>query len=98
MKKIQQDSVDLAFQMGAARNVVVIRRSLKEWYFTFDADDPVTKKTETFALLTQRGQLRLWADPRVLFTFLEERFNVKNGKFLLQEETTNETSTPPSSR
>jgi hypothetical protein len=34
----------------------------------------------------------------VLFAFLEERFNVKDGTFLLQEETTNETSTPPSSR
>jgi hypothetical protein len=98
MKKIQQDSVDLAFQMGAARNVVVIKRSQKEWYFTFDADDPVTRKTETFALLTQRGQLKLWADPRTLFAFLEERFNVKNGTFLLQEDLPNETSTPPSSR
>lgn len=96
MKKIQQDSVDLAFQMGAAKSVVVIRRSLKEWYFTFEADDPVTNKPETFALLTQRGQLRVWADPRVLFTFLEERFNVKNGTFLLQEEPPNEKGTPPS--
>jgi len=98
MKKIQQDSVDLAFQMGAARNVVVIKRSHKEWYFTFDADDPVTRKTETFALLTQRGQLKIWADPRTLFAFLEERFDVKNGTFLLQEDSPNETSNPPSSR
>lgn len=98
MKKIQQESVDLAFQMGAARNVVVIKRSLKEWYFTFDADDPVTQKTETFALLTQRGQLKLWADPRTLFAFIQERFNVKNGTFLLQEETPNETISPPSTR
>lgn len=96
MKKIQQESVDLAFQMGAARNVVVIKRSRKEWYFTFDADDPVTQKTETFALLTQRGQLKLWADPRTLFAFLQERFNVKNGTFLLHEEPKDETNTPPS--
>lgn len=94
MKKIQQESVDLAFQMGAARNVVVIKRSLKEWYFTFEADDPVTKKPETFALLTQRGQLRLWADPRTLFAFLQERFNVQNGTFLLQEETHDEKGNP----
>lgn len=98
MKKIQQESVDLAFQMGAARNVVVIKRSQKEWYFTFDADDPVTQKTETFALLTQRGQLRLWADPRTLFAFLQERFNVKNGTFQLQEEPPNETNSPSSTR
>lgn len=98
MKKIEQGSVDLAFQMGAARNVVVIRRSLKEWYFTFEADDPMTNKPETFALLTQRGQLRLWADPRKLFAFLEDRFDVKNGTFRLQEEASNETSNPPSTR
>jgi hypothetical protein len=96
MKKIQQESVDLAFQIGAARNVVVIKRSLKEWYFTFEADDPVTKKPETFALLTQRGQLRLWADPRTLFAFLQERVNVQHGKFLLQEETHDEKGNPSS--
>ncbi|NAP32491.1 MULTISPECIES: KorA family transcriptional regulator [Pseudomonas syringae group] len=98
MKKIQQDSVDLAFQMGAARNVVVIKRSLKEWYFTFDADDPVTGKTETFALLTQRGQLKLWADPRTLYSFLEERLDVKHGTFVLQEDSQHETSNPQRSR
>ena len=97
MKKIQQESVDLAFQIGAARNVVVIKRSHKEWYFTFEADDPVTKKPETFALLTQRGQLKIWADPRTLFAFLQERFNVQHGKFLLKEEAQHEKGNSPGS-
>lgn len=86
MKKIQQESVELAFQLGTARNIVVIKRSHKEWYFTFEANDPITSKTETFALLTQRGQLRLWADPRTLFAYLQDRFNVQHGNFTLTEE------------
>lgn len=86
MKTIKQDSVETAFEIGAATNVVVIQRSAKEWYFTFDAVDPVSGNTETFALLTQRGQLRLWADPRTLFAFLKERFNVLQGTFQLVEE------------
>lgn len=97
MKKIQQESVDMAFQVGAARNVVLIRRSDKEWYFTFEADDPVSEKPETFALLTQRGKLRLWADPRRLFAFLQERFNVQQGSFLLQEEIKDEKDNSPGS-
>lgn len=80
----------MAFQIGAARNVCVVMRSEKEWYFTFEADDPVTKKPETFALLTQRGQLRLWADPRRLFAFLQEKFNVASGTFLLNEDSPDE--------
>lgn len=90
MKTIQQESVDLAFEKGKARNVVVVCRSRKEWYFTFEADDPVSGKAETFALLTQRGALRLWADPRTLFTFLQERLNVTHGHFTLVEESKDE--------
>ncbi|PPD29250.1 MAG: KorA protein [Methylomonas sp.] len=90
MKTIKQESVETAFEIGAATNVVVIQRSAREWYFTFDAEDPVSGKTETFALLTQRGQLRLWADPRTLFAFLKERFNVLQGTFQLVEETQHE--------
>jgi len=97
MKTIQQESVDLAFQRGQAKNVVVVCRSVKEWYFTFESDDPVSKKTETFALLTQRGVLRIWADPRTLFSFLKERLNVTDGKFLLIEESQHEKGNLPRS-
>lgn len=85
----------MAFQIGAARNICVVMRSDKEWYFTFEADDPITNKPETFALLTQRGQLRLWADPRRLFAFLKEKFNVQHGTFLLHEDLPNEKDQPP---
>ncbi|WP_420917568.1 hypothetical protein [Pseudomonas protegens] len=78
--------------MGAARNIVVIKRSAKEWYFTFEADDMVTGKPEKFALLTQRGQLRVWADPRTLFAYIQEKFAVTDGKFILQEDVNNEIS------
>lgn len=95
MKTIQQHSVDVAFSQKAVRNVTVIRRTEKEWYFTFEADDPVTKKTVNYALQTQRGKLRTWADPRNLFEFLKER-GVNSGKFNLKEESDNGSDEGPS--
>ena len=89
MKVIEQQSVDKAFYQKAVREVTVVRRSEKEWYFTFIADDPVTKKPVTYALLTQRGKLRTWADPRLLFNFLNER-GVTYGNFKLDEESKHE--------
>jgi len=84
MKAIELHSVDLAFRQQDVRNVTVVRRAEKEWYFTFEADDPVSKKPVTYALLTQRGKLRTWADPRNLFDFLRKR-NVSTGTFHLEE-------------
>ncbi|EJE4644426.1 hypothetical protein BKG02_004779 [Vibrio parahaemolyticus] len=89
MRTIEQQSVDLAFSQKAVRNVTVVRRGEKEWYFTFEADDPVTSKPVTYAMLTQRGKLRVWADPRNLFEFLKDR-GVSSGMFKLQEESSNE--------
>ena len=97
MKQINQDSVERAFQLGAAREVTVVMRSHKEWYFTFVADDPLTKKPETYALLTQRGQLRIWSDPRRLYAFLQEKCNVASGKFNLNEVVKNEKNDPSDS-
>lgn len=91
MKTIEQHSVDLAFSQKAVRKVTVVRRAEKEWYFTFEADDPVTEKPVTYAMLTQRGKLRTWADPRNLFEFLKDR-GVGSGMFNLEEESSNESN------
>ena len=85
MKAIGQQRVDKAFAKEEARGVTVVRRSAKEWYFTFEADDPTTGTPTTYALLTQRGQLRTWADPRNLFDFLLERYGLRSGTFYLEE-------------
>jgi hypothetical protein len=74
-----------AFRKGGARNVEVIRRSDREWYFTFDVDNPETGETTTYVLWTQRGAPRLWADPRNMFRFLRRRFRVAKGTFQLSE-------------
>lgn len=84
MKAIELHSVDRAFRQQGGRNVTVVRRADKEWYFTFEADDPVSRKPVTYTLLTQRGKLRTWADPRNLFAFLYQR-NVIAGSFHLEE-------------
>lgn len=73
MKMIEQNSVDIAFSQRAAREITVVMRSEREWYFTFVADDPITGKPDKYTLLTQRGKLRTWADPKYLFKFLHER-------------------------
>jgi len=85
MKTIDQKSVDLAFESGAVKHVTVRKLSDKQWYFTFEADDPITGQISLFAVETQRGGLRTWADPRVLFEFLERR-GVGSGNFNLTED------------
>ncbi|WP_336293871.1 KorA family transcriptional regulator [Bartonella sp. CB169] len=84
MKMIEQNSVDTAFSQGVAREITIVRRSEKEWYFTFIADDPITGKPDKYTLLTQRGKLRTWADPKYLFKFLHER-GVVSGSFSLNQ-------------
>lgn len=95
MKAIGQHSVDIAFSQRQVREVTVVMRSKKEWYFTFVSDDPVTKKPVVYALLTQRGKLRTWSDPRNLFDFLRER-GVISGNFKLDEEQHHEAIEDPS--
>lgn len=85
MNLIDQKSVDLAFETGAVKRVLVGKISDREWYFTFEATDPKTGHQSCFALETQRGGLRTWADPRLLFDFLQKR-GVDEGRFKLKEE------------
>lgn len=94
MKTIAQQSVDRAFRQHDVRDITVVRRSEKEWYFTFIADDPVTHTPVTYALLTQRGKLRTWADPRNLFDFLQKR-GVFSGNFNLNEDSQHEPTEAP---
>ncbi|WP_254475081.1 KorA family transcriptional regulator [Bartonella sp. B1098] len=90
MKMIEQNSVDIAFNQRAAREITVVMRSEREWYFTFVADDPITGKPNKYTLLTQRGKLRTWADPKYLFKFLYER-GVICGSFNLNQDKEHET-------
>ncbi|GAA5107316.1 KorA family transcriptional regulator [Bartonella jaculi] len=90
MKMIEQNSVDTAFNQKAAREITIVMRSEREWYFTFIADDPVTGKPNEYTLLTQRGKLRTWADPKYLFKFLHTR-GVTYGNFKLNQEGKHET-------
>ncbi|EJF80499.1 KorA family transcriptional regulator [Bartonella doshiae] len=90
MKMIEQNSVDRAFNQKAAREITVVMHSEREWYFTFVADDPVTGEPNRYTLLTQRGKLRTWADPKYLFKFLHER-GVVYGSFKLNEDKKYET-------
>ncbi|UNE54078.1 KorA family transcriptional regulator [Bartonella machadoae] len=85
MKMIEQNSVDIAFSQKAARDITIVMRSEREWYFTFVSDDPVTGKSNKYTLLTQRGKLRTWADPKYLFKFLHER-GVFYGNFELNQD------------
>lgn len=85
MKLIDQKSVDLAFKRKDVKKVIVRNISEREWYFTFEATDPLTGLKDIFAMETQRGGLRLWADPRLLFDFLHKR-GVDEGQFKLNKE------------
>ncbi|AQX28516.1 MULTISPECIES: KorA family transcriptional regulator [unclassified Bartonella] len=84
MRMIEQKSVDRAFSQKVARDITVVMRSEREWHFTFVADDPITQKSYKYMLMTQRGKLRIWANPKHPFCFLKER-GVICGNFSLDE-------------
>ncbi len=90
MQTVEIHTADMAFQQKLVRDVRIVMRSPKEWYFTFEVEDPVSRGPARYATRTQRGQLRLWSDPRTLFTHLRERYGVESGTFTLIEENTNE--------
>lgn len=83
MQKITQQQLDTAYLDGAIKKVRVIRVSEKKWYFTAEVYDSANHRMQIFALLTQRGKLRLWSDPRNLFSFLRERYKITYGVFIL---------------
>lgn len=86
MNMIEIREVDRAFREYEVRNVTVVRKEAKCWYFQFEVADPVTGNWSTCTLETQRGEQRCWADPRSLFTFLQDRYGVDAGNFLLKDE------------
>lgn len=87
MRLIEQREVERAFREYPVENVTVVRKEAKCWYFTFQVVDPKTGIPATCSLGTQRGELRCWADPRSLFSFLDDKFGVSEGAFMLKDET-----------
>lgn len=85
MRKLEQKSVDAVFANGNARNVTVYRVDRRRWYFAFESDDKITGEVVQYAMVTARGDLRLWADPRNLFDFLSTRYGVQSVIVILSE-------------
>lgn len=85
-KTIAQHHADSVFAEGIANNVTVVCMEKKEWYFTFDVPHPITGEQETFAIETQRGVLRTWADPRNLINFLKTRYFLDEAKLTFEDE------------
>lgn len=83
IKTIDMQSVGIAFRSGNVMDVTVHQIS-SGWLFTFRAFDAVNGKLNTFALRTQRGAIRMWANPQNLFDFLSKH-GVTAGSFKLQE-------------
>lgn len=84
MRKVEPKTADLAFSRREVLDVEIIGKSPKEWNLVFTAIDPVTEKEVTYGLLTRRGKLKSWADPRTLMNFLCER-GIREGRFRLEE-------------
>lgn len=94
---MEQRGVDQVFAGRLAQNIKVKRDGAKVWYFTFELSHPDTKEVQVFAMTTKRGTTkRTWADPRVLFAYLADRYGVSEGTFVLEEATDDQQVSPPS--
>ena len=85
VKTVEQHKADRAFAEERASNVTVIREG-REWYFTFEVPHPTSGEPEVFAIETQRGELRTWADPRNLVEFLQDRYGLEEAKLTLNKD------------
>ena len=83
---ISLDAMDIAFREGKATEIVIYGCSKLSWIFTFTARNPGTAKVQFFTLKTQRGKVRTWSDPRNLLQWLNERYGVSEGSFVLLDE------------
>lgn len=82
-KGIALQNVDSAFEAGQALNITIIGRGLKSWIFTFEVASPDSGKPQKFTLMTQRGKVREWSDPRNLLQWLNERYGVSRCSVVL---------------
>lgn len=95
MKTVEQSTADMAFEHNLVQDVCLVGRSSKEWYFTFTTRDPASGSLNEFAIRTQRGELRTWADPRTLLNLLQERYGVTSGRFTLDAGSEHGSDLPP---
>ena len=83
MQTVEISVANMAFEQGLVTDVAIVRRSQKEWYFEFTVINMSNETTQRYAIKTQRGELRTWADPRTLFNFLHDEYGVSSGRFVL---------------
>ncbi|CAB3802632.1 hypothetical protein LMG28614_05661 [Paraburkholderia ultramafica] len=89
---IALSDVDDAFATGKASNVTIEGHGPKSWRVTFTVPDPRTGEPQLFTVLTQRGKIREWADPRNLLEWLADRYAVSEGSFVMLKEGDNRES------
>lgn len=83
---IALSDVDGAFETGSASDVTIEGHGPKSWRVTFTVPDPRTGQPQLFTVLTQRGKVREWSDPRNLLQWLADRYAVSEGSFVMLNE------------
>lgn len=82
MNYLPFESAKAVFLSGKAANVVVMG-SEKKWIFTFETQ--IEGQLKVCCIETQRGKIRTWADPRLLFSLLKDEFMCVEGQFKIKE-------------
>jgi hypothetical protein len=87
-KPIKLYKATLAFLRKQAHSVTITQKPNGDWLLTFLLEQK-DKEPELCTLLTQRGEIRAWTDPRNCFAFIQECFQVKSGRFELASDVVN---------
>ncbi|NPE57398.1 hypothetical protein HLB25_20845 [Dickeya dadantii] len=64
-------------------SVVAVEISDNEWTFYMDYKNQEGEK-ETVFIEKQRNGIRTWSDPRLMFNFMREKFNITEGTFRIK--------------
>ncbi len=81
---IDQDTFKILLHQKAVHDITIYRDSDRKWYFTFTMRDRTTGDKILCSLKTQKGLVKEWADPRIMFNyFLAQEITI--GQFKLSE-------------
>ncbi|MCC5091130.1 hypothetical protein VDS34_17995 [Xanthomonas campestris pv. campestris] len=84
MKLIQSPDLDLLLTQSTIEECVVIETKEHAWTFVLSIRNHKDGSLSEYRLVSQRGRKREWSDPRAMFRFLRDHYNVQKGHFQLR--------------
>lgn len=84
MKLIQSPELDILLTHSTVEECVVYETKERAWTFVLHVRNHKDGTVSEYRLVSQRGRKREWSDPRAMFRFLRDHYNVQKGHYQLR--------------